>query len=269
MSAVNHSFTMEARGLTKKYGDFVAVNDVSLSVKPGEIVGFLGPNGAGKTTTMRMLIGLLRPNAGQVSICGYNLEDDPINAKARIGWVPAEPNLYAKLTALEYLRFMARLYHVPSEKSEPLIHQMLEDFELAEVSGTRLEGFSHGMQQKTAIIGALLHDPQILCLDEPTVGLDPRSSRLLKDILRRVRENGRSVMFSTHILEVAENLVDRVIIIDRGRIVAEGTLEALRQQSGDDGSLEDVFLKLTEKAEDAPESTPAPSAPAPRKRRWG
>lgn len=241
--------TIEAHGLSKLYGDFKAVDNVSLTVNPGEIVGFLGPNGAGKTTTMRMLVGLLRPNAGTVRVCGHDLRTEPIKAKACIGWVPAEPNLYAKLTALEYLRFIARLYRVPSDKADARIQHLLEMFDLSDSSGTRLEGFSHGMQQKVAITGALLHDPQILFLDEPTVGLDPKSSRLMKDILRQIRDSGRAVMFSTHILEVAQNLVDRVIIIDKGRVIAEGTLDMLRQQSGEGGSLEDVFLKLTEARE--------------------
>ncbi|MEZ4558165.1 MAG: ABC transporter ATP-binding protein [Caldilineaceae bacterium] len=238
------SYLIEAKNLRKTYGDFVAVDDASFSVNPGEIVGFLGPNGAGKTTTIKMLTGLLVPDAGAALICGLDIQQDPIKAKAQFAFVPDTPNLYGKLKAGEYLRFMARLYHVPTEQADTRIRQLLDLFELTDKAGSYLEGFSHGMQQKIAITGALLHDPKILFMDEPTVGLDPRSARLVKDLLQQRRDDGSAVFFSTHILEIAQNMCDRVIIIDRGRILADAPVADLRRMKGDQ-SLEDIFLELT------------------------
>ena len=235
---------IDAHGLRKVYGDFVAVDDISFSVEPGEIVGFLGPNGAGKTTTLKMLTGLLPPDSGRVLIAGHDIQQDPLAAKAALGYVPDTPNLYGRLKAIEYLRFVGQLYRVPTEVAERRIRRMLELFELTESAGGYLDGFSHGMQQKVAIAAGFVHDPGIIFLDEPTVGLDPRSARLIKDLMIQRRESGKSVLFSTHILEIAEHMCDRVIIIHKGRILADAKVTDLRQMQGEQ-SLEDIFLEMT------------------------
>ena len=235
---------LEARNLTRTFGEFKAVDDASFTLSPGEIVGFLGPNGAGKTTTIKMLTGLLGPSSGEARIAGFDIIESPLEAKARLGYVPDTPNLYGKLKAGEYLRFIGRLYKVSPEKVEEYIRPMLEMFELSDVAGNYLDTFSHGMQQKVAIIGAFLHDPLIVFMDEPTVGLDPRSARLIKDLMIRHRDRGHTIFFSTHILEIAQTMCDRVIIINKGRIVADAQVNELRRMRGDQ-SLEDIFLELT------------------------
>lgn len=235
---------LKANGLTRRYEEFLAVDNASFDVLPGEIVGFLGPNGAGKTTTLKMLTGLLAPTAGSAEIAGHNIQTQPLEAKAQIGYVPDTPNLYGKLRATEYLRFVGQLYSVPSEKAEQRMRNMLELFDLTEVAGNYLDSYSHGMQQKIAISAAFLHDPAIVFMDEPTVGLDPRSARLIKDLLIEKRNQGRSILFSTHILEIAQTMCDRVIIIDKGRIIADARVDELRKLRGDQ-SLEDIFLELT------------------------
>jgi ABC-2 type transport system ATP-binding protein len=237
-----------ARGLWKTYGAHVAVAGVDLEVARGEIVGFLGPNGAGKTTTIKMLTGLLRPTAGTAAILGHDIERDPIAAKSRFGYVPDTPNLYGKLRGWEYLRFIARLYRVPPAQAEHRAAELLRLFDLTDAASDLIEGYSHGMSQKMALAGALVHDPQVLFLDEPTVGLDPKSARLIKDLLVQLRARGVAVFLSTHILEIAERMCDRVVIINRGAIVAAGTLAELRDR-GAQGSLEDIFLNLTGGAE--------------------
>jgi ABC-2 type transport system ATP-binding protein len=237
-----------AQGLRKVYGAHEAVKHVDLLIKSGEIVGFLGPNGAGKTTTIKMLTGLLKPTAGQSSIMGHDIQREPVAAKACFGYVPDTPNLYGKLTGWEFLRFMGRLYRVPQAQAERRAGELLRLFELNTAASDLIEGYSHGMQQKMALAGALVHDPQVLFLDEPTVGLDPRSARLIKDLLSQLRDRGTAVFFSTHILEIAERMCDRVVIINNGEIVASGTLAELRARQGE-GSLEDIFLRLTGGAE--------------------
>lgn len=235
---------LEANHLTRTFGDFVAVDDVSFILNPGEIVGFLGPNGAGKTTTIKMLTGLLGPSSGSARVAGFDLTESPMEAKARIGYVPDTPNLYGKLKAQEYLRFIGQLYKVPPALVEERIRPLLDLFELTDVAGNYLDTFSHGMQQKVAIIGGFLHDPQIVFMDEPTVGLDPRSARLIKDLMIRNRDRGKTIFFSTHILEIAQTMCDRVIIINKGRIIADAQVEELRRMRGDQ-TLEDIFLELT------------------------
>jgi ABC-2 type transport system ATP-binding protein len=234
---------IEAVGLQKRYGETVAVRGVDLAVHPGEIVGFLGPNGAGKTTTIKMLIGLLRPSAGTARIGGHDIQREPLRAKALLGYVPDQPYLPEKLTAREYLDYVAGLYRLDRAQARRRGEELLRLFGLHERGDELLGGYSHGMRQKAAVTGALLHSPGALFLDEPTVGLDPRSARLIKDILREVAGRGASVFMSTHILEIAERMCDRVFIINRGAIVAAGTLEELR--AGGDASLEDIFLSLT------------------------
>lgn len=238
-----------AQGLRKNYGEHVAVAGVDFAVRRGEIVGFLGPNGAGKTTTLKMLTGLVKPTAGTASIMGHDIQRDPVAAKAQFGYVPDTPNLYGKLSGWEFLRFMSRLYRVPVEQAEKRSAELLRLFDLFDAGSDMVEGYSHGMQQKMALAGALVHDPKVLFLDEPTVGLDPRSARLIKDILMQLKARGTAVMFSTHILEIAERMCDRVIIINKGQIVAAGTLAELRSNGHGQGSLEDIFLSLTGGAE--------------------
>jgi len=240
---------IEAAGLQKRYGETVAVKGVDLAVYPGEIVGFLGPNGAGKTTTIKMLIGLLRPSAGNARIGGYDIQQEPLKAKALLGYVPDQPYLPDKLTAREYIQFMAGLYQVDPRTAARRGEELLRLFGLEDRGDELLGGYSHGMRQKAALTGALLHEPRAFFLDEPTVGLDPRSARLIKDILRRIADRGTSVFMSTHILEIAERMCDRVFIINKGAIIAAGTLNELR--AGGDASLEDIFLGLTGGDEEA------------------
>lgn len=241
---------IEAVGLRKSYGNTLAVKGVDLQVQPGEIFGFLGPNGAGKTTTIKMLIGLLRPTAGVARIGGHDIQRDPIAAKRLIGYVPDQPYLPEKLTAREYLEFIAGLYQLDTPSARRRGEELLRLFGLEDRGDELVGGYSHGMRQKTALAGALLHNPKAFFLDEPTVGLDPRSARLIKDILREVSERGTSVFMSTHILEIAERMCDRVAIVSDGQVIATGTMDQLRAgHSGE--SLEDIFLALTGGAEEA------------------
>lgn len=242
------NIAIEAKGLRKTYGQHEAVKNLNLEIPPGEIVGFLGPNGAGKTTALKMLTGLLKPTAGTAAIAGHDIQQDPIAAKAAFGYVPDTPNLYGKLNGWEFLRFMARLYRVPKDQAERRATELLKIFELSDAASDLIEGYSHGMQQKIALAGALIHDPKVLFLDEPTVGLDPRSARVIKNMLGQLRDRGTAVMFSTHILEIAERMCDRVIIINHGEVIASGTLAELRTRQGE-GSLEDIFISLTGGAE--------------------
>jgi len=242
------NIAIEAKGLRKTYGTHEAVRNLDLQIPSGEIVGFLGPNGAGKTTTLKMLTGLLKPTAGTASIVGHDIQKEPIAAKAAFGYVPDTPNLYGKLNGWEFLRFMSRLYRVPKDQAERRANELLKLFELSDAASDLIEGYSHGMQQKIALAGALIHDPKVLFLDEPTVGLDPRSARVIKNMLGQLRDRGTAVLFSTHILEIAERMCDRVIIINHGDIIASGTLAELRTRQGE-GSLEDIFISLTGGAE--------------------
>ena len=235
---------IEVKGLKKQFGDFTAVNRINFNINPGEVVGFLGHNGAGKTTTIKMITGLLEPDEGHALVAGRDIQKEPIKAKAQFAYVPDTPNLYGKLKAMEYLRFMGQLYHVPADLAEKRIQEMLELFELTNKAGTYLDSFSHGMQQKIAIIGAMLHKPKVILLDEPTVGLDPRSARLVKDLLLQHAQEGNAVFFSSHILEIVENMCDRVIIINHGEVIADSPVSELRHMEGDQ-SLEDIFLELT------------------------
>src|SRR5918911_3004814 len=241
---------IEAITLWKSYGDTQAVKGVDLQVLPGEIFGFLGPNGAGKTTTIKMLVGLLRPSGGAARIGGHDIQREPIAAKSLIGYVPDQPYLPEKLTAREFLEFIAGLYQLDRATARRRGEELLKLFDLDDRGDDLVGGYSHGMRQKTALAGALLHNPRAFFLDEPTVGLDPRSARLIKDILHQVSERGTAVFMSTHILEIAERICDRVAIISGGQVIAIGALEELR--AGRVGeSLEDIFLALTGGAEEA------------------
>ncbi len=232
--------------LTKRYGTFTAVAGIHLHVPRGHLYGFLGPNGAGKTTTLRMIAGILRPTAGRIWLGGVDLLADPMTAKARLGFIPDRPFVYEKLTGGEFLRFVAGLYGQDGEAVERRIDELLDLFELTHWRDELVEAYSHGMRQKLIISSALVHRPELIVVDEPMVGLDPRGARLLKDIFREFVARGGTILMSTHTLEVAEAMCDRIAIIQAGRIVAHGTMAELREQTaGGDASLEELFLRLT------------------------
>lgn len=237
---------LNLKNLTKNYDGFAAVKDLSLEVRAGELFGFLGPNGAGKTTTIKMISGLLHPTEGTVEIEGHDILTDPIAAKAVLGLVPDSPVLYRKLSGREFLHFVAELYSVDRQVTERRIGDLLDLLGMKENADDLIETYSHGMKQKTAIMAALVHDPRVVVLDEPTVGLDPRSAKVAKDVLRALCKRGKTVFMSTHILEIAERMCDRVGIINKGELVAVGTVAELRARSEDGTtSLEDIFLELT------------------------
>jgi len=237
---------IETIGLTKQFGQLTAVSKLSLSVQPGELFGFLGPNGAGKTTTIKMCCGLLRPTSGTARIAGFDILREPQKAKAALGYVPDNPFLYDKLTGREFLKFIADLYTVHHDRLGQRIEDLLHLFELDDKGDELIEGYSRGMRQKIALAAALIHEPKVLFLDEPTVGLDPKSARLMKTVLRELCGRGVTVFVSTHILEIAERMCDRVGIIDHGRLIEVGTLDDLRNRTHTEGqTLEDIFLELT------------------------
>jgi ABC-2 type transport system ATP-binding protein len=231
--------------LVKKFGALTAVDHVSLEVEPGEIHGFLGPNGAGKTTTIKMIAGLLQPTSGRVVVNGHDMAADPEAAKSSLGFIPDRPYLYEKLTAAEFLRFHGGLYGVDGIDIDGRIREMLDLFELREWEGELVESFSHGMKQRLVMSAAFLHRPRAVVVDEPMVGLDPRGARLIKDVFRRMSEQGVAILMSTHTLEVAEEMSHRVSIINRGRLIAQGTVDDVRRLAGGEGHLTSVFLKLT------------------------
>ena len=237
---------IEIHDLVKRYGTFTAVDGVSLDVQPGEIHGFLGPNGAGKTTTIRMIAGLLKPTAGRIVVNGHDLATDAEAAKASLGFIPDRPFIYEKLTAGEFLRFHAGLYGIDGNGVGGRVREMLEIFELGRWENELVESFSHGMKQRLVMSAAFLHRPQAVLVDEPMVGLDPRGARLIKDVFRRMSARGVAILMSTHTLEVAQEMCDRISIIMRGKIIARGTVDELRALAGDpDQHLTEVFLRLT------------------------
>jgi ABC-2 type transport system ATP-binding protein len=233
-------------GLEKRYGSFTAVRGLDLTVRRGEIFGFLGPNGAGKSTTIRMVAGVLRPSAGRVSIAGFDLAAEPSAAKSRIGYIPDRPYLYEKLTGSEFLRFVSGLWAKNGAGAEGRAERLLELFKLTAWKDELIESYSHGMRQKLLITSALVHDPELIVVDEPMVGLDPRSARLLKNLLRAFVTDGGAVFLSTHTLEVAEAVCDRIGIIHRGSLIALGTMQELRAQAdAGEAHLEEIFLRVT------------------------
>jgi len=232
--------------LIKRYGTFTAVDDVSLDVAPGEIHGFLGPNGAGKTTTLRMIAGLLKPTSGRIVVNQHDLAMEPEAAKASLGFIPDRPFIYEKLTAGEFLRFHAGLFGIDGDGVGGRVREMLDLFELGRWEHELVEAFSHGMKQRLVMSAAFLHRPQAVVVDEPMVGLDPRGARLIKDVFRRMSQRGAAILMSTHTLEVAQEMCDRISIILKGKIIARGTVADLRALAGGgDGHLTEVFLKLT------------------------
>jgi ABC-2 type transport system ATP-binding protein len=238
---------LEVDGVTKSYGPVLALVDARFRVGHGEIVGLLGPNGAGKSTTMKAVVGLLRPDSGQIRVLGQDLQLDPIGSKRAIGYVPETPSLYEFLTGAEYLDFVADMYGLDATSRRDRIPPFLAGLELAGHENSLISGYSQGMRQKVALIAALLHRPRLLVLDEPLNGLDPRSARIVKDLLRSLAQrDGVGVLFSTHVLEIAQAICDHVVILSHGRVLASDTVDALRTRAGLPGSgLEDVFLSLT------------------------
>ena len=233
-------------GLTKRYGTFTAVDGLSLDIPAGTLFGFLGPNGAGKTTTLRMIAGILRPTTGTVEIAGEDIHKNAVAAKARLGYIPDRPFVYDKLTGAEFLRFTAALYGQDGPVVERRINELLELFELTRWKDELTESYSHGMRQKLIISSALVHKPEVIVVDEPMVGLDPKSGKLLKDLFREFVQRGGTVLMSTHTLEIAEGMCDRIAIIRGGTLVAYGTMDELRKQhDAGDATLEALFLKLT------------------------
>ncbi len=237
---------LEIKQLTKRYGSKLAVNNISFSVKPGEIFGFLGPNGAGKTTTIKMIVGLLKPDLGEIMINGINNQLDPLRAKRQFSFVPDNSEIFEKITGYDYLQFICDVYKVPATDREVKLNSLLEKLVLKNDINGYISGYSHGMKQKLLLIGALIANPKILILDEPMVGLDPKAQHTVKELLSEHCLNGNSVFFSTHVLEVAEKVCNRVAIINKGEIITIGSLDEIRKKIGKDESLENIFLELTE-----------------------
>ena len=240
---------IELAGITKKYGDFQAVDNLNLTVARGEIFGFLGPNGAGKTTTIKMIAGVLEPTTGIVTIGGIDMLKHPETAKRKIGFIPDRPYLYEKLTGMEFLKFTADLYSVPDELYRKKAEENLAMFSLTDWSDEMIESYSHGMKQRLIMSAALLHEPEIIIVDEPMVGLDPAAIRMVKELFQNLARDGVTIFMSTHTLAVAEATCDRVGIIHRGRLIASGTtIDLQREANVTDADLEKVFLNLTNTA---------------------
>lgn len=233
---------LHIENITKRYGDKAAVDHLSLDIAPGEICGFIGHNGAGKTTTIKICCGILQPDEGRVIVNGACVQDDPIACKRVIAYIPDNPDLYEYMSGIQYLNFIADIFAVPKAEREERIRRYADLFELTSDLAQPVSAYSHGMKQKLAVISALLHEPKLIIMDEPFVGLDPKAAHLLKQLMREHCDRGGAIFFSTHVLEVAEKLCDRVAIIRGGKLVTAGTMEAVRG----DSSLEDVFLELEE-----------------------
>jgi ABC-2 type transport system ATP-binding protein len=238
---------IELKGLTKRYGNLVAVDNLDLLIPKGEIFGFIGPNGAGKTTTINMIGGILAPTSGTVMICGINMESDPEKAKRKIGFIPERPYLYEKLTGMEFLKFIADLYGVGEDVFLIKSQEKLEMFFLSDWSNDLIESYSHGMKQRLVMAAALVHDPEVIIVDEPMVGLDPLAIKMVKNLFRNLAKQGVTIFISTHTLKVAEDICDRIGIIHKGSLIASGTPEELKRQVNEtDADLEQVFIRLTE-----------------------
>lgn len=233
--------------ITKTYNRSVkAIDNVSFNVQGGEIVGFIGPNGSGKTTTMKMLTGIIKPDTGKITINGFNIRTEPINAKESIGYIADSPDMFLRLKGSEFLDLIGDIYHVSTEDRRERVSELAEKFGLTDALSAPMMSYSHGMRQKMMVIAALMHNPPVWILDEPMIGLDPKSAYELKQLMREHTKKGNAVFFSTHVLEVAEKLCDRVLIIKKGHLLYSGTLEELEKQNKSE-SLENIFLELTEK----------------------
>ncbi|MEK6589113.1 MAG: ABC transporter ATP-binding protein [Nitrospinota bacterium] len=231
--------------LTKSYGSLTAVSDLNLSIPAGECFGFLGPNGAGKTTTIKLLAGLLKPNKGTIEICGYNIQLDPQRVKSIIGYIPDKPFIYEKLTGGEFLDFIADLYQVNGTFVKNKREELLNLFSIKDFEHELVEGYSHGMKQKLVITAALIHNPRVIIIDEPMVGLDPKGMRQVKEIFKELTKNGVTVFMSTHTMSIAQEMCHRIGIIQKGKLIALGTMDELQRQARVSSGLEDVFLQLT------------------------
>jgi ABC-2 type transport system ATP-binding protein len=239
------NFAVKTEGLTKKFGSLVAVDNLDFEIAPGEIFAFLGPNGAGKTTTVKLLTGLLAPSAGTALVNGYDIQKDPVNAKKSFGYVSDQPFVYPYLTGFEFMRFVGDVYRVSSEEQKAKIPELLEMFEIWKWADQTIESYSHGMRQKLVLASVLLHRPKVLFLDEPLVGLDPKSARLVKEVFSELSGRGVTIFMCTHVLEIAEKLAKRAGVIFQGKLIALETIETLKQKAKQGGSLEDMFLEIT------------------------
>lgn len=238
---------IEVKNLSKIYDNSkFAVDDISFKVNSGEIFGFLGPNGAGKSTTIKSIVGIIKKSKGSITINDLNLENNPIEYKKQFSYVPDNPELFDKLSGNDYINFISDIYELDDRTRKERLEKYLEIFDIKDAMDQQISTYSHGMQQKLALIGALIHEPEVFILDEPMVGLDPKSSFNLKEHMRERANAGKTVFFSTHVMEVAENICDRIAIISNGKIVALGTMEELHERSHNEGSLESLFLELTE-----------------------
>ena len=242
---------IETHGLSMRYGSLLALDDLTIRVEPGELFAFLGPNAAGKTTTIKLLTGLMRPTAGRAVVCGFDIQEDPVEAKRRIGYIPDVAEFYDKLTPVEFMAFTAELFEVELRDAKSRTARLMEQFSLIPYTRQRIENLSHGTKQRLAIASALLHEPEVIIIDEPMVGLDPRNARVVKEELKARSEAGVTVFLSTHLLRVAEELADRVGIINKGRLLTLGTVSEVKERVGREGggTLEEVFLELTEEDE--------------------
>ena len=228
--------------LTKTYGDKRAVDDLSLHIAPGEIYGFIGHNGAGKTTTIKSCCGILGFDSGEITIDGISMKENPLACKSKLAYIPDNPDLYDFMTGIQYLNFVADIFGVPADERQKKIRELADAFEITDALAEAISSYSHGMKQKLAIISALIHSPKLIIMDEPFVGLDPKASHLLKQLMRKICDDGGAIFFSTHVLEVAEKLFDKIAIIKNGKLIQSGTVEEVKG----DTSLEDVFLELEE-----------------------
>lgn len=238
---------IQVDNLSKRYGNFMAVDNISFKLRKGEILGFLGPNGAGKTTTINIMGGILKPTSGTVTICGINMDTHPEKAKSKIGFIPDRPYLYEKLTGMEFLRFTSDLYGVDEDIFNEKSQDLLQLFSLTSWSNDLIESYSHGMKQRLVMVAALLHQPEVIIVDEPMVGLDPVAIKIVKDLFQNLAKQGVTIFLSTHTLKVAEEICDRIGIIHKGSLIASGTAEALtREVNASEIDLEQVFIRLTE-----------------------